>query len=198
MDKPEVQITEPVIGLRRWNFTSEGELYSPIIEGPWTPGVNVAKCIKSRVWQPWRHDGSAPVDGCSCGIYAHHEDKLQGDTTGIWGVIRGWGNVRVHPDGWRAEKAELLAIFSANQTQELLEKVSQRYDVPILPTSFHRPDMLEAEFGPFVPKSIRPDRTESSKTSYMIADYLLWLTLGSITVGTIGFGVVRIWQQLRR
>ena len=198
MDKPEVQITEPVIGVRRWTVTNEGNLVSPIIEGCWEPGVNTAKCIKSRVWQPWRHDGPSPVDGCTCGIYAHHEDMLRADSSGVWGVVRGWGNVRVHPDGWRAEKAELLGIFATNQKQELLEKISERYDVPILPVNYHKPEMLEMEFGPFVPKSIRPDKTTETKSSYMVADYLLWATLGSITVGTVGVGVVRAWQQLKR
>lgn len=189
MEKPEVQITEPVIGIRRWNVTAKGELYSPIIEGPWERGVNLATCIKGRIWQPLHHSGPSPVDGCSCGIYAHHEDQLSASSSGVWGVIRGWGSVRVHPDGWRSEKAELLGIFSSNQDQALLEKVSVRYDVPILPPSFFKQEMIEMEFGQFVPEEIRPDRGASSKNVPMVADYILWFSCGGVMVAILGIGV---------
>lgn len=184
MDKPEVSITEPVIGLRHWNVTPEGELHSPIIEGVWQPGVNVAKCIKGRVWQPWNHDGPSPVGGCSCGIYAHHEQVGISHSSGIIGVVRGWGSVRVHPDGWRAEKARIVALvdeqklpyfecdpFSSTSVSTesqsviifktlegrprlLMQAASLRYDVPII-TARQAANSLD-EFGTSVPDNLKP------------------------------------------
>lgn len=198
MHGPENEITEPVIGLRRWSVTDEGELYSPIIEGPWDPGINEAKCIKTRLWQPWHHRGAAPVAGCTCGLYAHHETAGI-DSSGVWGVVKGWGRVQVHQDGWRSQYAELIAIFNRNHEDTLLQKVAARYNVPILPPSFQDGKLLESEFGSFVPKEIRPKRDTdyTEPANWMVADYALWASLGTLIVGTVGLGVVRQWRQLK-
>lgn len=173
-------INEPIVGVRLWlPIYSHGlleaglplpGLRSTAAHYPWVPGKNVAKCParNSSIRFPTHvhPDGAAiPAQKCICGLHAFYSpDHLQGFFTGsflvrgVMGVVRGWGNVRLHPDGWRSEYAEIMALLSHPNNEHnsalayLLPQIAENYGVPIVNYSLA---ILE-EFGTIVPRDLRP------------------------------------------
>lgn len=157
----------------------------------WLPGVNEAKCnTYSPLWfrafmgspySPYgirrdhmkQHSPPVPGPGCVCGFHAFYDlDGLQkffADTlmrsllaSGIVGLVRGWGDVRLHPNGWRSHFAEPMALFQGlndsklpkMRNAHLVPEIARTYNVPVLPSSSY-PYILE-EFGTIVPPTMRP------------------------------------------
>jgi hypothetical protein len=123
-------LTAEVLGFRGWKVAPSGLLMSAGVSDGWLPGENVAAC--SRGLHP------APAKGCGCGLYAHYtlEDLSKsvnwGDQSGvIVGAVSGWGRVILHPDGWRAESAHILALFRQGPAAAL-ERAAKVYSVPVV------------------------------------------------------------------
>lgn len=86
----------------------------------WGADVNVAECLR---YTPRVGGGSAVsmVNGkphsmmlpdCSCGFWAYTNGEHMLSCTGpaVLGVIEGWGRCVLGPDGFRAEKARIVAL----------------------------------------------------------------------------------------
>lgn len=180
-------LEHPIIGVRAWFLyprrdewilenaypTSEDEpgLYSVTCHTQWHPGVNIARC-KPPLDIPSLHAvpcNNPPNILCNCGLYCYHglEECMHNYNDyflGCFGIVRGWGIVQCHPDGWRSEFAEVLALIGAQPQASrgsvqfwrpaALKYVANLFEVPIVPYGAF-PAML-SEFGKQVPESIRP------------------------------------------
>jgi hypothetical protein len=124
-----------VYGLRMWHMDSYGRLRARNWEGapPWRPGVNVARCrcVKREAEAPsfllsasyrWVVDDNpgheVPSEQCGCGFYAY-TDSLHAEVTPyiksdgeepVLGVIKGTGRTLIGTQGFRCEKAEIVAF----------------------------------------------------------------------------------------
>jgi hypothetical protein len=147
-------VNHPVVGFRSWAPQADGVSLSGIyIDHIWTPGVNEAECMKSMRLHR-RQD--TPANYCECGLYAFHDWRVQ-QFHGtrfpgyVGGIIRGWGNLRVHHHGWRSQYAEILALFDLGKTAK---RSAEHYGVPLVPP--RAMDTIIGEFGQLVPVELRP------------------------------------------
>jgi hypothetical protein len=124
---------EALIGWRVWCVVRRGaelRLGSVIQDDVWPIGTPfVARCRaheppanRSLLREPERH--VVPAADCTCGIYAAREPA------GAWTYLRGrddartvtrvigrvalWGRVVEHEDGWRAERAYPLDVYTGD------------------------------------------------------------------------------------
>lgn len=112
--EPELSI-EPVYGWRTWSIEPgiflgyQSRLSSVNQSYYWNPkGENVAQCMR------WGADHAAPDANCRCGFYLTKrlETALEnGPELAVAGVVRGWGRVVEHRDGWRVEKAQIVGLL---------------------------------------------------------------------------------------
>lgn len=100
------QLQAPAIGYRAFRWAGDGPLRSTGVEAVWpiTREPQQARCLCTSAPQ---HD--APQEDCTCGIYAHSTPDDVG-VTGVGAVVMGYGNLIIHPDGWRAATVELVAL----------------------------------------------------------------------------------------
>lgn len=116
------------------------------------------------------HTHAAPDHSCQCGLYAYHGlDNLRSDQMHpdrkhsepwLLGLVRGWGTTMLHPDGWRAEYAEVLALFDdwGPYKPERIRTLAEIYGVPTL--SKKGLPTIMYEFGTPVPRDLRPVRND--------------------------------------
>lgn len=123
--EPDWTLDSPLAGIRVWvareRWRRPPLLMSVAIAGwAWKTATETASC------REWRSGHEAPVEECECGLYAywHFDDSaLQmlctpwGLPNGRWGAgvvlgaVIGWGDrVVLHPDGWRAQQARVVAL----------------------------------------------------------------------------------------
>lgn len=133
---------------RCWDAWPNGLLCAQAVYDAWAPrtaqqarcaciteAAHAAAHTKGGQWQ------SAPVFGCHCGIYAHKTEARaqqrfregrdrqwhsQHDSR-VWGVVRLWGRVIEHEDGYRAEYAYPGALWANDQA--IAAKVAALYGV---------------------------------------------------------------------
>lgn len=138
-------------------------LYSTVAEEVWSPGVNEAVC-KPPFFYVSRSSPCtiSPNPYCDCGLHAHHSLDLLVESfphpfthMRVYGVVRGWGAVRVHPNGWRAQFAEPLALIIRDGTSEHVRDLATLYSLPTLPFNAF-PEVL-TEFGRPVPEELWPE-----------------------------------------
>jgi hypothetical protein len=123
-----------LIGWRVWCVVRHGaelRLGSVIQDDVWPVGAPfVARCRaheppanRQLLRDPYAHD--VPAAACTCGIYAAREPA------GAWSYLRGrdeahtvarvigrvmlWGRVVEHEDGWRAERAYPLDVYTGDR-----------------------------------------------------------------------------------
>lgn len=144
---------QAALGFRRFQLGDDGDdfLYPITDHPPWHPDADTyAACDR-------RH--RAPRADCSCGLYAYHElRQAQGNYSGVLAAVAARGTLQVHRDGFRAERARILALLRPDDDPELarrVERVAQRYGVPVADT----PQQLEQIAGRYarpVPVDERP------------------------------------------
>ena len=106
-----------VVGFRKWKVVGD-HLSSPYIPFRWDSPTVQAACYPANRnllfgegWLETPHD--APDPRCKCGIYAYYRPAPRGpipDRSRIFGVVRLWGRMEVHPEGMRAEHASIQAL----------------------------------------------------------------------------------------
>ncbi len=174
-----------VLGFRGWRVAPSGLLMSASADDGWVPGDNLATC--PRGMHP------APKAGCGCGLYAHYELEtvpqsvnFGGNNGGIMvGAVAGWGRVILHPDGWRAEYAKVIALFRQGPA-DALARAEALYGAPVL----DGPDQLPAIDAEEVPKHMRPEETSPSSPAGSAG----FAVGGLVPVGLPGGGTVgRNW-----
>jgi hypothetical protein len=122
-----------LIGWRVWCVVRYGgdlRLASVIQDDVWPIATPLVACCRAHeppanmllLRAPARHE--VPAAGCTCGIYAAREPA------GAWTYLRGrdephtvarvigrvmlWGRVVEHEDGWRAERAYPLDVYTGD------------------------------------------------------------------------------------
>lgn len=140
-DKP-LYLGMELRGYRSW-VTDTDDFGRPVLRPvhrgrltPWERGVNVASCYSSQsgpgVDLPTSNHSDEPVPyrECGCGFWAyltpygydrHHLIRDMYASSLVTGVVRGTGNIVESVNGFRAEKAEIVALAPAYATQPLLE-----------------------------------------------------------------------------
>jgi hypothetical protein len=144
-------------GFRWWRFDQEGRLRSPLRTFvSWTPGTNDSRCLASRRLLPWRvaetaHLGEPPpTRRCTCGFYGQHDlpdgvpsssiarawrreaSKSGGSEGFVLGVVEGSGRTVIGERWWRAEFAQVRALYlAAGRGAEGVRRAARRYGVPI-------------------------------------------------------------------
>lgn len=90
-------------GLRSYNdnsYSLHGEF------SPWDKGRIIARC---------EHGHAAPSFGCECGMYAYKDAHLWSKghyiQKEVWGIVKFTGKIIEHEHGYRAEKAEVVAVY---------------------------------------------------------------------------------------
>jgi hypothetical protein len=92
-------------GYRRWVLLN-GTLVGPVSEREWPKGENTANC-----WTLFPCSGPSPTSTCHCGFYAKYQfDNLE--YLGVKGVVEASGRVFLGTEGFRAEKARVVALVT--------------------------------------------------------------------------------------
>lgn len=154
----------PLTGYRAWRITSEGFLRSTAHDYIWSPGEQTAECQQSinghhisyhlfRLREQAKDDPAtlaaidqammdsrrSPERNCQCGFYALTDiSKISsrvGNTPGlVYGRIKAWGKIAQYEDGFRAEKAEIEALYlprgSGAWRRYKTKKIAKEYGVP--------------------------------------------------------------------
>ena len=98
-------LLEHVHGFRQFRVGDDGLLPAHVGDRPWSAGVTAAHCR--------RGPHAAPKEGCTCGLHGWYDvadaraHALPGEVTA---VVRASGRVLLGEHGWRAEKAEIVAV----------------------------------------------------------------------------------------
>lgn len=157
-----------------WSLYKENRLYSTMQGAPWErvwePGVQTAKCLAMS-------GHKVPEQRCHCGLHAfytlddakhgavalglyRHNSPLWMVPSVVMGIVRGWGSVRIHPNGWRSERAEILALFQHSEGRDI-RHLAKIYEVPLLPMG--DVDTMLLEYGNPVPDHLKPKNHEGSR-----------------------------------
>jgi hypothetical protein len=121
----EVNLVEPLVGWKSWNYSNEIGLHSQF-DCVWTPAQAIeayctCKCTK------------IPAEHHSCGFYAVDDvEDIQSDGAEyeITGQVYGWGRYIRGENGWRSQFAYPKSFhLRANQAQHI--HGLERYGVPI-------------------------------------------------------------------
>ena len=118
-----------LIGWRAWYLVKPHYLLSLNHSALWLPGEQItAECDTDG---PTKHtDVCAPVQGCSCGIYAHKtEDPI--NYADCWGEVYMWGKVVDHETGYRSQYAYPKQLFVTEKHATFIPILSGAYGVPV-------------------------------------------------------------------
>lgn len=180
-----------VYGLRMWHMDKYGRLRARNWEGapPWRPGVNEAKCVKRSTSDGYHFGGGlsfgmdykyevrnepdhdVPSEKCTCGFYAY-TDNLHAEVKShakngeepVLGIIKGTGRTLIGTQGFRCEKAEIVAFRDPTRggiksdpwrTRQLAHLRRVYPDIPILG---NRSALLE--FAPLTETMPEPNTDE--------------------------------------
>jgi hypothetical protein len=150
-----------VIGFRHWRLHGGG-LWSLRATDRWQRGVQTARCDSAS------HDRPAPVNGCTCGIYAWYGPPPRGSSAATRDLVAGavalWGQIELHAHGMRAQHAMVLALalpFSRGEKRRLVLAAADALEVPAVPA---RKLMAAAlQHGELIPPRMRPPNTTPNK-----------------------------------
>lgn len=131
-------------------------LASLFMHSVWQPGVNQAECKGKTNFlftnqSHTRYCKSVPGQDCNCGLQAYFRlgDKLILSPNFfedyIFAAVLGGGNVLLHPDGFRSEKAAVIGLLRnpndlGDDILKTHEEVARKYNVPLLE---NRDDLIE-------------------------------------------------------
>jgi hypothetical protein len=156
-----------VRGVRAFNITKQGILVGVVYRQWWLPGELRAACLQSGKndkyhivynggdgWDVSNDYENFPeldhsMENCRHGLYAFYDgsnDYHNSSTSRVSGVVEGYGEVMIGPRGFRASKAQIVALtledhvsFSGDQD----ELIRQNYSgIPLFDTF----DQMIAEF----------------------------------------------------
>ena len=161
MDGAAPDLITAVIGFRQWRLRGS-ELWSLRATDRWHRGVNTAHCDAAR------HDGPAPANGCTCGIYAWYGPAPRGASAATRDLVSGavalWGQLELHAHGMRAQHAMVVAIalpFSRGDKRRRVLAAVDALDVAAVPARKLKAAALQ--HGGLIPRSMRPPDTMPNK-----------------------------------
>lgn len=210
--------SECLIGYRVWRIDAFGRLRPQSVDQrPWQPGENEAACDAEHqrkasslyygidpYERPKGPAHRAPGVRCACGLYARFDvkdvpefgydiDKLA--TPLVVGAVAAWGDVRIHHDGFRAQKACVVALARTPNmpamVRELVEWVAEPYRVAVV-------DLADLEreahlHGTPIPKKYRPAKPKPTSIEQEMLK-----AMGSLSsLGSSGssYQASRWWQR---
>ena len=157
--------------------------------GWWNVGVNEARCLG-------RFKHRVPDRGCQCGLYAFYDGMLYG---GVEGLVTAWGDVELHPDGFRAEFARVAALVAPDPENRFTAeyRIAAFYGVPVITREQFEDDAFIAEFGEIVPREMRPEPSHRNPPSGLWWNrrrrVASWMLMGFWSVG-LGLMVAGPWR----
>lgn len=191
--------SEAVVGYRRWRL--DDWVLSPLnYSKPWRPGVNKAVCQPGSYMRTYSSYGGdidsphkAPHHGCHCGMNAFFEPKGIREGGDVLGAVVGWGDLQVHPDGFRAEYAQIVALVGGHVGPDLTA-VATLYNVPIVETITDM-QVEASKHGSPLPESLRPPaQDESASNPYSLAGSAsLTYTQATSALGSGGYSTSPFW-----
>jgi hypothetical protein len=150
-----------VIGFRQWRLRGS-ELWSLRARDRWHRGVQTAHCPGAS------HDGPAPANGCTCGIYALYGPPPRGASAAtrdlVAGAVAVWGQIELHAHGMRAQHAMVVALalpFSWGDKRRRVLAAADALDVPAVPARNLKTSALH--HGELIPRWMRPPDTMPNK-----------------------------------
>ncbi|GAA1929246.1 hypothetical protein [Nocardioides marmoribigeumensis] len=138
-------VLEHVTGFRQFRIGDDGLLPAHVGDHPWASPVMVARCSRGH---------AAPTRGCSCGLDAWYDaadaraHALPGEVTA---VVRASGTVLLGEHGWRAERAEVVAVALPGRrtsTDARRERVRRVVAAAYPHAELLEADELERRFAP--------------------------------------------------
>ena len=177
-------LTHAIPGFRAWRL-ADGVLGPATAgRGDWSPGTNVGVCAMG-------HRHAVPDPDCTCGLYAFH--TMHAQLSGEWcvGAIAAWGAVEVHRDGFRAERARVIALGVRNPLGHhaaALSEAAARYGVPLVDRSLLQPlALLQTAPLPVALVDLPPEQHQEwlSRRRGHEPDDQVWVepAAGEVTVG---------------
>ncbi len=161
MDAVAPDLVDAVIGFRQWCLRGS-ELWSLRGTDRWRRGVQTAHCEEGA------HDGPAPANGCTCGIYALYAPTPRGASAATADLVAGavalWGQIELHAHGMRAQHAMVVALalpFSRGGKRRRLLAAAEALDVPAVPARTLQATALQ--HGEPIPRRMRPPDTTPHK-----------------------------------
>jgi len=154
---------QAVLGYRAWQM--EDNSLAPLFQGAaWRPGHNLAYCHSAG--------HTAPADDCHCGFNAYYQledacEWVRHSKRVVIGLIAAKGRLQAHHNGFRAEEAQVLALWlPAASKHDLLnwqgKRLAARYQVPLVSSA--ELQALASNYQiPAVPVSLRPQAEEDSE-----------------------------------
>ncbi len=176
-----------LLGWRNWRPRDQGRLYSlGFGHTTWGRGINQFRCRR----HPDAH--ALPQGSCECGFYAYHEvTPLLVGSSVVLGAVLGAGATEIHRDGWRAERAQLIAIYSPRSWDFWdpflafrLQESAERYGVPIFEDIRELRQYAESLGAP-APLELRPGRPRRwiPHADHLRLYFLRWMALvGSLAL----------------
>jgi hypothetical protein len=138
------------LGWRGWLMTNQG-LRALSMPSCWQPGPNRAECLRRAHW--------APAQGCNCGWNAYHSLSSVSVLPGqIAGAIQAGGLVHVHYHGFRAERAEIVALLKPEDWPEEAKQLADHYNVPLFDSAKELKDYLKPMAVYSIPETARPKK----------------------------------------
>jgi hypothetical protein len=136
---------------------------APLVALGQKPSAAAAAAGKTVAYQQHLRAHDAPIAECCCGIYGYHSYDEQLRTWPITAVVRARGRLIVHARGFRAERAEVVALafdpelghgIEAQRIREVTRRACAWWRIPLL----GREQLLASlpEFGSPVPMNLRP------------------------------------------
>ncbi len=150
-----------VVGFRQWSLHGS-ELWSLRGIDRWRRGVQTAHCDEGT------HDGPAPANGCTCGIYALYAPAPRGASAAtpdlVAGAVAMWGQIELHAHGMRAQHAMAVALalpLSRGSKRRRVLAAADALDVPAVPA--RRLKATALQHGELIPRRMRPPDTVPHK-----------------------------------
>lgn len=154
-----VRSDEPLVGVRGFQLSAEGELLSVVMPTSWPRAtVGPATCYKRpregpigrwyAARDPDKPDHAAPAQDCRCGFGAYHPGALDASElhlyTTVTALVIGYGRVLPGTKAWRASYARVVALLLPRPSTlaDLLGSASG-----IVPASVQRVKQVAEEYG---------------------------------------------------
>lgn len=170
--------SECVIGFRAWGADGNQELWPATRRRrPWVPGINTARCecrTSSSLqfewsWQEGRRvieptpEHEAPDEECSCGLYSLRRPRREwfarpelSVPPQVVGAVASWGRMQVHPSGFRAEHACVVALArhpnAPPEAVHELARIASRYRVELV--SVDQLEEVASRYGAPLPDTL--------------------------------------------
>lgn len=126
-DTEELIISKPLLGFRKWKTDDKNHLLTASIwNSAWQPGINHATGCSEK------HTSPAPMCHCGFNAWFDFDDNKTSNYNGVIGSIAGAGKVELHSQGFRSQKAQIIALYVEKEKDlKRYRPIAETYGVPI-------------------------------------------------------------------